>query len=205
AAAGGGRARSARTGRRSLHRGPGGRARRSSGPRPRDRALRSPPRARRSRTWSLTVAAHHVELFVTIVAYSRAMRGKLSLSAAVLLLAVAGVAAAAANAAVAPVWLAPAELTARSDYSIVDQKVAVDPRDNLLALWSGKSGVQARFRPAGRSWQDPVTLASCGVDPTAAFDAAGNATVAWLQCTGTFSQMTTAVRRVDGTWSSPVV
>jgi hypothetical protein len=43
------------------------------------------------------------------------------------------------------------------------------------------------------------------VAATAAFDAAGNATVAWLQCTSTFTQMETAVRRVDGTWSSPVV
>src|SRR5262249_58224731 len=118
AAAGGGRARSVRTSRRSLRRGPGGRGQRSSGRRARDRALRSPPRARRSRTWSLTVAAHHVELFVTIVAYSRAMRGKLSLSAAVLLLAVAGVAAAAADAAVAPVWLAPAQPTARGGHSL---------------------------------------------------------------------------------------
>src|SRR5262249_43199735 len=148
--------------------------------------------------------AHHVELFVTIVAYSRAMRGKLSLSAAVLVLA-AGAAAADAQVAVKPVWLAPVEVTARSDYSIVDQNVAVDPRDNLLAVWSGKSGVQARYRPAGGAWQNPVTLASCGVGATAAFDAAGNATVAWLQCTSAFSQMTTAVRRVDGTWSSPVV
>jgi len=34
--------------------------------------------------------------------------------------------------------------------------------------------------------------------------AAGNATVVWLQCTTAVSQMTTAVRRVDGSWSSPV-
>src|SRR5262245_40602572 len=132
------------------------------------------------------------------------MRGKLSLAATLLLLAAAGVAAA-SKSAVAPVWLAPVELAPRSDYSVVDQTVAVDSRDDLLAVWSGKSGVQARYRVAGGEWKNPVTLASCGVAPTAAFDAVGNATVAWLQCTGTFSQMTTAVRRVDGTWSSPVV
>src|SRR5689334_20946945 len=101
------------------------------------------------------------------------MRRTLSLCAGALL-AVAGVAAA-AEGAVIPVWLAPVELTPRSDYSIVDQSVAVDPRDNLLAVWSGKSGVQARYRPAGASWQEPVQLAGCGAGATAGFDAAGNA------------------------------
>jgi len=133
------------------------------------------------------------------------MRGKLSLSAAVLVVAAGAVAAAGAKVAVTPVWLTPVELTPRSDYSVADQNVAVDARDDLLAVWSGKGGVWARYRPAGGAWQDPITLASCGVAPIAAFDAAGNATVAWLQCTSTFSQMTTAVRRVDGTWSSPDV
>jgi len=132
------------------------------------------------------------------------MRGRLSLCVVLLLLAATGVAAA-ERTAVTPVWLPPVELTPRSDYSIVDQDVAVDPRDNLLAVWSGKSGMLARYRPAGGAWQAPVQLAACGVAPTAAFDAAGNATVAWLQCTSTFTQMTTAVRRVDGTWGSPVV
>ena len=82
--------------------------------------------------------------------------------------------------------------------------MAVDQRDDVLAVWSGKSGVQARYRPAGGAWQAPVQLAACGVGATAAFDAAGNATIVWLQCTSTVSQMTTAVRHVDGSWSSPV-
>ena len=132
------------------------------------------------------------------------MRAKIAF-AAVLVAAAAVPAATGRTALVKPVWLPPVELTPRSDYSIVDQNVAVDPRDNLLAVWSGKAGVQASYRPAGGAWQAPVPLAACGVAPTAAFDAAGNATVVWLQCTATFSQMTTAVRRVDGTWSSPVV
>src|SRR5689334_17892615 len=132
------------------------------------------------------------------------MRGKLLASAALIVVAAAA-AAADAKIAVKPVWLAPVEFTPRSDYSIVDQNVAVDSRDDVLAVWSGKSGVQARYRPAGGAWQAPVQLAACGVAATAAFDSAGNATVAWLQCTSTFSQMTTAMRRVDGNWSSPVV
>lgn len=132
------------------------------------------------------------------------MRGKLSFAAALVLLAAAGVATA-AKTAVTPVWLAPVELTPRADYSITEQNLAVDARDDVLALWSGKDGVQARYRPAGGMWQDPVQLAACGVGAEAAFDAAGNATVVWLQCTSAVSQMTTAVRRVDGTWSSPVI
>jgi hypothetical protein len=103
------------------------------------------------------------------------MRGKLSVSAALIVLA-ATVLAADAKVAVKPVWLAPVELTPRSDYSIVEQNVAVDQRDDVLAVWSGKSGVQARYRPAGGAWQAPVQLAACGVGATAAFDAAGDAT-----------------------------
>jgi hypothetical protein len=125
--------------------------------------------------------------------------------AAVVLVAAAGAATAGAKTSVAPAWLAPVELTPRSDYSILDQQVAVDPRANVLAVWSGESGVQARYRPAGGAWQEPVQLAACGVGATAAFDAAGNATVVGLQCTSPVSQMTTAVRRVDGSWSPPVV
>jgi hypothetical protein len=132
------------------------------------------------------------------------MRGKVFALAA--LVAVAGTAAAAnAKVAVKPVWLAPVEISPRSDYSVVDQDVAVDSRDDVLAVWSGKSGVQARYRPAGGAWQNPLQLDGCGVGATPAFDSAGDATVAWLRCTSTLSQMTTAVRRVDGSWRSPVV
>ncbi len=131
------------------------------------------------------------------------MRGKLSVSAALIVLA-ATVLAADAKVAVKPVWLAPVELTPRSDYSIGEQNVAVDQRDDVLAVWSGKSGVQARYRPAGGAWQAPVQLAACGVGATAAFDAAGDATIVWLQCTSTVSQMTTAVRHADGSWNSPL-
>ena len=132
------------------------------------------------------------------------VRAKLSL-AAVLVVAAAVPAATGSTTLVRPVWLSPVELTQGSDYSIGEQRVAVDPRDNLLAVWSGSIGVEASYRPAGGSWQAPVQLAACGAGVTAAFDAGGNATVVWLQCGGAVSQMTTAVRRVDGTWSSPVV
>jgi PKD domain-containing protein len=132
------------------------------------------------------------------------MRAKLVV-AAIGLAAAAGTATAGPKTAVTPVWLAPVELTPRSDYSILDQQVAVDPRANLLAVWSASSGVLARYRPAGGAWQAPVQLAACGVGAAVAFDAAGNATVVWLQCTSPVSQMTTAVRRVDGSWSLPVV
>lgn len=132
------------------------------------------------------------------------MRAKLAF-AAVALVAAAAPAAGGSNAVVTPVWLPPVELTPRSDYSIVDQDVAVDPGENLLAVWSGTGGVQARYRAAGGPWQAPVRLAACGSNATVAFDAVGNATVAWLQCTPGFSRVTTAGRHVDGSWTSPVI
>jgi hypothetical protein len=106
---------------------------------------------------------------------------------------------------VRPAWLAPVELTPRADYSITGQDVAVDGSENLLVVWAGTSGVQARYRPAGGAWQAPAQLDACGADAQVAFDGAGQATVLWLGCTPGFTQATTAERRQDGSWTSPVV
>ncbi len=125
------------------------------------------------------------------------------------LLAAAAVAPAAGGGTslVRPAWLAPVELTPRSDYSIFDENVAVDRHDDALAVWSVGNGVgiRASYRPAGGAWQAATQVDACGVEPQAAFDAAGDATVVWLECTPKFTQVVAAERRVDGTWTSPVV
>jgi len=127
------------------------------------------------------------------------MRAKLVVVAAFLL-----AVSTASAATVTSVWLRPVELASGPEYSVWDQDVAVDGHADLLAVWGGTSGVMSRFRPAGGSWQAPVQVAACGSAVQVAFDAAGNATVVWLGCTnGVGAQVTAAVRRVDGTWSTP--
>jgi hypothetical protein len=133
------------------------------------------------------------------------MRAILVLAA---LLAAAAVAPAAGGGTslVRPAWLAPVELTPRTDYSIFDQNVAVDGHGNALAVWSEDGqGVFASYRQAGGSWQAATKFDACGVEPQAAFDGGGNATVVWLQCTATFTRVVVAVRHADGSWTAPDV
>jgi PKD domain len=105
-----------------------------------------------------------------------------------------------------PAWLAPVELTPRADYSIFDQNVAIDGHDDALAVWSkDEQGVFASYRPAGGSWQAATKFDACGIEPQAAFDGAGNATVVWLECAPAYTRIAVAERRVDGSWTSPVV
>ena len=132
------------------------------------------------------------------------MRAKLSI-AAVLAVAVAAPAAVGGTTSVKPVWLAPVELTPRTDNSIWDQDVALDLNGDALAVWAGRGGVASSFRPAGGAWQAPVQLSACGTSARVAFDASGTATAAWLQCTATGgARVTTAFRRYHTGWSQPV-
>ncbi len=133
------------------------------------------------------------------------MRATLVIAA---LLAAAAVAPAAGGGTslVHPAWLAPLELTPRSDYSIFDQSVAVDVHDNALAVWSeNRQGVFASYRPAGNSWQAATMFDACGIEPQADFDGAGNATVVWLECAPAFTRLAVAERHVDGSWTPPTL
>ena len=131
-----------------------------------------------------------------------AMRAKLAFAAVALVAAAA--AAGKGNAVVTPVWLPSVELTPRSDYSIVEQNVAVDQRDDVLAVWSGKSGVQARYRPAGGAWQDARSTGGVRSRRDRRVRRGRERDGRLASVHEHVSQMTTAVRRVDGSWSSPV-
>jgi hypothetical protein len=108
---------------------------------------------------------------------------------------------------VRPAWLAPVELTSRTDNSVWAQDAALDSAGNALAVWGGPGGVRAAFRPSGGAWQASVQLAACGLAPRVAFDASGTATVAWLQCdaaTGAGSRVTASFWQPQVGWSAPV-
>jgi hypothetical protein len=126
--------------------------------------------------------------------------------AALLAVAAAAPAAVGGTSLVRPAWLAPVELTSRTDYSIYDQNVAVDGHDDALAVWSEDSqGVFASYRAAGGSWQPATKFDACGIEPRAAFDGTGNATVVWFQCAPVYTRVVVAERHADGSWTAPVV
>jgi hypothetical protein len=86
------------------------------------------------------------------------MRGKLSVSAALIVLA-AGCRGG-CKVAVKPVWL-PRRFTPRSDYSIVEQNVAVDRRTTWLRSGAGRAACRRATCPQAARWQ-AVQLAACG-------------------------------------------
>ncbi len=115
---------------------------------------------------------------------------------------------AASSASAAPVWLAPADLSAVNELA-GDPTVAVDADGDLVAVWE-QTGVghgyqvEASVRPAGGGWQAPVTLSEAGDEsylPVVAVDPQGDATVVWGDG---FGEVYAAVRPASGGWSAPV-
>ena len=89
--------------------------------------------------------------------------------------------------------------------------VAVDPAGDAIAAWTDDDGAGSQSlvvatRPAGGPWGTPAPLASdVGVDaPAVTMDAAGNATVAWIESADGSAFAVHARRRdaASGTWGA---
>ncbi len=92
-----------------------------------------------------------------------------------------------------------------------DPQLAVDDEGNTLITWTHVDGVEApllaRYRPAGGSWSEEMTVADTG-DFTggtdAAFDPAGRVTLAWLDAEGPLV-VRASTWTPGGVWSEPGV
>lgn len=120
--------------------------------------------------------------------------------------------AAAAPAAGAAGWVLPATPLAATANGPSGAVVAVDPGGDAIAAWTGDDGAGTQSllvatRPAGGPWGAPAMLASDrGVDaPAVTFDAAGNATVVWIQSADGITFVARAARRdaLSGAWGVP--
>lgn len=123
-----------------------------------------------------------------------------------------GCLAAGAPAVAAAGWVLPATPLAGSANGPSGAVVAVDPSGDAIAAWTGDDGagtqsLVVRTRPAGGSWGAPATLASdSGVDaPAVTLDAAGDATVLWIESADGVAFIARAARRdeLTGAWSAP--
>ena len=90
--------------------------------------------------------------------------------------------------------------------------VAVDPAGDAVLAWTGGDGAGTQtllvaWRPAGGVWSAPQPLARrTSVDaPAVALDAAGNATVVWIDSDDGVTFAAHAARRdaASGSWSAP--
>jgi len=93
-----------------------------------------------------------------------------------------------------------------------DPAVAVDPSGDAIAAWSDDDGAGTQsllvaWRPAGGAWSAALPLASdAGIDaPAVAIDAAGDATVLWIESADGIAYAAKAARRdaTGGAWSAP--
>jgi hypothetical protein len=129
----------------------------------------------------------------------------LGIAVACLALLLAGVAAASAAG-----WV-PATPPATAADGPSGAVVAVNPTGDAIAAWtdddgSGTQSLIVATRPAGGPWSTPLTLASRpGVDaPAVTIDAAGNATVVWIESSDGSTFAAHARRRdaASGSWSA---
>ncbi len=118
----------------------------------------------------------------------------------------------AAPAEAGPAWLPALDISAAAHFAQSPQ-VAVDPRGNVVAVWTRFNGtnymVQAAVRQASSgAWQAPVDLSVAGqsaVGPQVALDPQGNAVVVWSRFSGTHEIIQSTVRpAASGVWQAPV-
>lgn len=91
-------------------------------------------------------------------------------------------------------------------------RVAFDSRGDAIAVWrrtdGGNGWVEAAFRPAGGSWQAPVTVGSCGesrCEPQIAFDKQGDAVAVWEAYTGYTFVVESSYKPAGGAWRPSVL
>ena len=114
--------------------------------------------------------------------------------------------------ALAAGWVLPATPLAPAANGPSGAVVAVDPAGDAVAAWTDDDGAGTQSllvatRPAGRPWSTPEPVARrMSVDaPSVAIDAAGNATVVWVDSADGSAFAAHAARHaaVGGGWSAP--
>jgi hypothetical protein len=103
--------------------------------------------------------------------------------------------------------------TAASDHA-ENPQVATDSRGNAVAVGLGHNGshdtIRAVARPAGESWQAPVTLSEVGAAspprPQLAMDPRGDAVAVWTSYkgSGTKGLIESAIRPAGESWQAPI-
>ncbi len=91
-------------------------------------------------------------------------------------------------------------------------QVAIDQQGDITSIWSRSNGTnyetQTAYRPAGGSWQVPVTLSETGYDTSGAqiaVDSEGDAAAVWETFPPASNRTIQAVAKShSGTWSAPV-
>ncbi|HEX3911594.1 MAG TPA: PKD domain-containing protein [Solirubrobacteraceae bacterium] len=117
------------------------------------------------------------------------------------------------SAEAAPAWLPPLDVST-SGVDGLEPQVAVDAAGDTTAVWERVENlqqvVQSAYRPAGGSWQAPVTLS---VDaptedsfvPQVAMNAEGDTVVVWAHYNGGSEVVEAAYRSAGGGWSAPTI
>lgn len=110
-----------------------------------------------------------------------------------------------------PGWLAPVSVSEKAQ-SVSQPQVAFDTRGDAIAAWKRSDGadgwVEAAFRPAGGTWQAPVTVGWCGesrCEPQIALDRQGDAVFVWEAYTGYTFVVESSYKPNGGAWQPPVL
>jgi|CZKG01.1.fsa_nt_gi hypothetical protein len=114
-------------------------------------------------------------------------------------------------------WQAPTDLSEEAEeaealagaHDASAPQIAVDGAGDVTVVWERYEGandllVQADYRPAGGSWETPVTISGpsgtmADLEPKVAVDARGDATALWMRA-GTIQ---TAYKPANGSWQAP--
>ena len=124
---------------------------------------------------------------------------------------------AAARADAAPAWLAPVSIS-EAGQEAGGPQVAFDSHGDAVAVWDSAAGtgkygltthvVQAAFRPAGGSWQAPVSVGWCNegsCEPQVGIDTRGDAVALWQAYTGFTFVVESSYKPAGGAWQAPVL
>jgi hypothetical protein len=105
-------------------------------------------------------------------------------------------------------WQAPVELSSDEAPGAVHPQLAVDAQGDAIVIWDRAlpygGVVQTAYRPAGGSWQTPVSISELGVDPQIALNAQGDAVAVWAHDNGSNYVIQSALKPAGGTWQAPV-
>jgi hypothetical protein len=107
-------------------------------------------------------------------------------------------------------WSSAVTSTAGTGGQETVPSVALDGRGDALIAWETLSGtagyeIDTAYRPAGGTWQQPVTVGDSAVKdvaPAVAFDSEGHATIVWATEAGAAEAVASATMTSPGEWSA---
>jgi PKD domain len=108
-------------------------------------------------------------------------------------------------------WGEPKDLEPAAD-PWVGPALALDARGNAVVLWAAAGRFPASLWAASRNastglWAEPARITDYALDDSfsVSFDAAGNATAAWVQTGTEVRGIASAYRPAGGAWAAPVI